>query len=101
MIVRFTHFSFSPEKIEELRKIYVEETTPVVRSQKGNLDCRLLEPVNTADDYVSMTVWDNQQDADAYHSGGTYKRLVERVRPFFTKEPVLKIYHTESVMEHA
>ncbi len=100
MITRLTYFGFLPDKLEELKKIYNEEAAPVVRQQKGNLECRLLEPLNKTDDYISMTVWDNQEDADAYQSSGVYKKLVDRVRPFFSKEPVLKVYQTQSIMEH-
>jgi heme-degrading monooxygenase HmoA len=101
MIVRLTYFSLLPGKVEGMKRMYTEETTPQVKQQKGNLDCRLLEPVNEADDYISMTVWENQEDADTYHSSGKYKQLVDMARPNFAKEPVLKIYHAENVMEHA
>jgi heme-degrading monooxygenase HmoA len=100
MIVRLTYFGFSPEKIADVKKFYFEEAVPTVKSQKGNLDCRLLEPVNKSDDYISMTVWDNQQDADAYHSGGVYKQLVGKVKQFFTKEATLKVYRSEGILEH-
>ena len=101
MVVRLTHFGVSPEKVEAMRKLYTDEAIPVVRSQKGNLDCRLLEPVNRNDDFISMTVWDNQEDADAYESTGTYKRLVDKVRGLFSGDPTLKVYHAEGVVEHA
>jgi heme-degrading monooxygenase HmoA len=101
MIVRLTHFNFSPGKIEELKKFYNEVAIPTVRKQKGNLDCRLLEPVDAKDEYISMTIWDNEAAANAYHSSGVYKQLVDQVRKFFTKEPVLKVYHYEGVLEHA
>ena len=101
MVVRLTYFSTSADKVEKMRKVYTEEAMPVVRSQKGNLDCKLLEPVNNTDQFISMTVWDNQQDADAYQSTGVYKKLVDRVREFFNGDPILKVYHIESVMEHA
>jgi heme-degrading monooxygenase HmoA len=101
MIVRLTYFNFSPGKIEELKKFYHDVAIPTVKKQKGNLDCRLLEPTDKKDEYISMTVWDNQEDANAYHSAGVYKQLVDQVRKFFTKEPVLKVYHAEDVMEHA
>ena len=100
MITRLTYFSFLPEKIEELKRLYNEETAPIVRQQKGNLECRLLEPLDKQDDYISMTVWDTQEDANAYHSNGVYKKLVDRIKPYFTKEPVLKVYQTHSIMEH-
>ena len=101
MIIRLTYFNFSPGKIEELKKFYNEVAIPTVRKQKGNLDCRMLEPVDKGDDYISMTVWDNKEDADAYHSSGVYKQLVDRVRSSFSKEPVLKVYSSQGIMEHA
>ena len=101
MIVRLTYFSASPEKVEAMRKVYTEEAIPVVRAQKGNLDCKLLEPVNKNDDFISMTVWDNQEDADAYQSTGTYKMLVDKVREFFNGDPQLRVYRAEGVVEHA
>lgn len=101
MVVRLTYFGFRPEKLAELKKFYNETAIPTVRQQKGNLDCRLLEPADSKDDYISMTVWEKQEDSDAYHSKGVYKNLVDQVRPFFSKEPVLRVYHAEGVMEHA
>ena len=101
MYVRLTYVAFLPDKVEEARKIYKDEVVPVVKQQKGNLDCRMLEPIDRTDDYISMTVWDNKEDADAYHVGGTYKQLVNKIQAFYSKNPVLKVYFTEKVMEHA
>ena len=101
MIVRLTYFNFLPEKIDELKKFYNDVAIPTVKRQKGNLDCKLLEPADSKDEYISMTVWDNEEDANAYHSTGVYKQLVDQVRKFFTKESVLRVYHTEGILEHA
>lgn len=101
MFVRMTYFGFKPEKLQELKKFYNEVAIPTLRKQKGNLDCRLLEPVDKNEDYISMTTWENKENADAYHSKGVYKDLVDRVRPFFSKEPVLRVYQAQDVLEHA
>ena len=101
MFVRLTYFGFKPENLQELKKFYNEVAIPALKQQKGNVDCRLLEPVDASDDYISMTTWERKEDADAYHSKGVYKKLVDQVRPFFSKEPVLRIYQSEDVMEHA
>jgi len=101
MYVRLTYLNFLPGKADEAKTIYHDELTPIVKKQKGNLDCRLLEPVDKADDFISMTVWDSKEDADAYHTSGVYKQLVDRVRSSFSKEPVLKVYSTQGILEHA
>jgi len=48
-----------------------------------------------------MTVWEDKNAADAYHSGGAYRQQVEKVKQFFTNNAVLKTYKAEDVMEHA
>lgn len=101
MFVRLTYLNFLPGKMEEAKRIYDSELVPVVKKQKGNLDCRMLEPLEKTDDYISMTVWDSKEDADAYQSSGVYKQLVDRVKEMYSKPPVLKVYSTEPVMEHA
>ena len=101
MVVRLTFLNFLPGKQAEAKKIYHDEIVAVVKQQKGNLDCRLLEPLNEKDEYISMTVWDNQQDADAYQDSGTYKKLVDRVKTLYATSPILKVYTAEDVLEHA
>ncbi|HEV8286410.1 MAG TPA: antibiotic biosynthesis monooxygenase family protein [Chitinophagaceae bacterium] len=101
MYVRLTYLNFLPGKAEEAKKIYNSELVPIVKQQKGNLDCRMLEPVDKADDYISMTLWESKEDADAYQSSGVYKELVDRVKDSYAKNPVLKVYSSESIMEPA
>ena len=101
MYVRLTYLAFLPGKVEEAKKIYNDEIVPIVKKQKGNLDCRMLEPLDKSDDYISMTVWDNKEDADAYHVSGVYKQMVNKVQGLYSKNPVLKVFVTEKVMEHA
>ena len=101
MVVRLTYLQFIPGRINDSKNFYNEVAIPTVRKQKGNLDCRLLEPMDEKDDYISMTVWDNEEDANTYESTGVYKSLVDQVRPNLSKAPVLKVFHAEGVMEHA
>lgn len=99
MVVRLTYINFLPERAEKAKRIYNEEIVPVLRKQKGNIDGRLLEPTDPGDEYISMTTWETKADADAYHSSGVYKQLVDKVRNDFSKDPVLKVYTTENVLE--
>ena len=101
MIVRLTFISFLPQNLAQAKRIYNEQVVPVVRKQKGNIDCRLLEPIEKTDEYISMTTWETKADADLYQSSGVYRDLVEKVRKDFAKDPTLKVYTTESILEHA
>ena len=101
MIVRLTYCKFIPERIAEAKKIYTADVIPVVKKQKGNVSIRLLEPANKTDDYISVTEWKTKADADAYSSSGVYKDLVRKLEPFFTKQPELKTYVFEEVLERS
>lgn len=98
MFVRLTFCKFAPDSIAEAKKIYTQDIAPVVSQQKGNMGILLLEPVDKADDFVSVSRWSSQADADAYERSGLYKILVGKLRDFFVKEPVLRSYEAEDVL---
>lgn len=98
MFVRLTFCKISPEAIAEVKKIYREDIVPAVQQQKGNLGILLLEPVDKADDFVSVSRWRTKADSDAYETAGLYKSLVGKLAGFLTKEPVLRTYEAEDVL---
>src|ERR1043166_7996299 len=93
MFARLTFISIPQNKVEDLRRIYNEEILPVVRQQKGNIGAWLLEPTNSADDFISLTEWISETDANAYETSGTYKMLVDKVKDLSTLKPILKTYN--------
>jgi quinol monooxygenase YgiN len=99
MIVRLTYCKFSPDAINEAKKIYNRDVVPVARMQKGNLGIRLIEPIDKSDDFISISEWATQQDAEAYENSGVYKSLVSKLADFLAKPPVLKTYTAEEVLE--
>ena len=98
MFVRLTYCKFSPEAVQEARKLYMKDIAPAVRKQKGLLNVRLLEPVDKSDDFISLTEWKSKADAEAYEASGLYKQLVGKLSDFFSKPPVLKTYQAEETM---
>jgi quinol monooxygenase YgiN len=98
MYLRLTSFKVQPDKVKEAKLIFQNEVMPVLRNQKGNRNILLLEPVDLADDFISMTQWDSKKDADAYHDSGTYRQLVNKLDGLLTKQPVLKVYTVEEAL---
>ena len=93
MFARLTFIGVQSESIEELKKIYNEEVAPVVRSQQGNVGAWLLEPTNSADDFISLTEWISETEANAYESSGTYQELVDKLKDKYKSKPSLKTYN--------
>ena len=92
MVVRLTHFNVSADQSEDVKKIYNQEVVPELKKQQGHVNVMLLEPMDSTE-YISMTVWQNKADADAYESSGKYKELVGKITGLIGK-PDLKSYTT-------
>ena len=93
MIVRLTSFNVAPAQAEEAKRIYRQEVISAVKKQTGNEDVMLLEPTDGSDEFISVTTWKTQADADAYESSGTYRQLVDKLKGLFSGKPDLKTYN--------
>ena len=93
MFARLTFLRIQSESIEELRRVYNEEIVPVIKSQKGNVGAWLLEPTDDADDFISLTEWLSEADANVYESSGTYQELVDKLKDKYKSKPSLKTYN--------
>lgn len=93
MFARLTFISVQPESIEEVKRTYNEQIAPAVKSQKGNIGAWLLEPTDSADDFISLTEWISEADANAYDASGAYKELVDKLKDKFKGKPSLKTYN--------
>lgn len=97
MFVRLTFTRILPEHIALHRKIYNEEVIPAVRRHKGLIHAMLLEPTQKSDEFISVTEWESQKDAEEYERSGVYEELIAKIRILTAKEPVLKTYTVETV----
>lgn len=95
MFVRLTFCKFSPETIKDAKNVYMKEIAPAIKQQKGNIAVHFLEPVDKAEDFISITEWKTKADAEAYENSGLYKKLVNKLQSYFSKPPVLKTYSAE------
>lgn len=101
MFFRLTFCKFSPESVNDALSIYNKDVIPVVSRQPGNIAIHMLEPVDKADDFISLTQWRTKADADAYESSGLYASLVAKISDLLAKPPVLKSYDTKDVVAMA
>jgi heme-degrading monooxygenase HmoA len=93
MFIRLTYLSLLPHRKEDVEKIYIDQVIPVVQKQAGNTGIRLLEPTNEDDQYISLTEWDTEDDAQRYEASGTYRTLVDLLKESYATKPVLKTYN--------
>jgi len=96
MFIRLTFFDFQLQHLEEVKKIFNEEVVPVVKNQKGNLGVWLMEPTNPMEQFISLTEWVSEADAQTYQSSGVYKQLVDLLKDKYRTNPELRTYNVAS-----
>jgi heme-degrading monooxygenase HmoA len=95
MWVRLTSLQGKPDQANELKRIYHERVAPEVKSQPGVKGAFLLEPADEQGEFISATIWDSRESAEAYEASGTYRRLVDQVREMVEGPPTLRSYEVK------
>ena len=85
MFVRVVSVKIHKSKLEEFKKLYSEIIIPELKSVKGCRYVYLIESINEEDEFISLTIWDNKEDADEYESKGKFAELVKKVRHTFSQ----------------
>jgi heme-degrading monooxygenase HmoA len=76
-----------PGHSRELRSFYQERVLPVLERTQGCLFAHLLQQSHSAEEFVSMTLWESPEDAAAYERGPYRQLLQETARlPLETAE---------------
>ncbi len=79
------------DKFAEFTRIYEESVLPTLKPVSGFQGAYLfIDP--TLGEGFSLTFWASEQDALAYEQTGLYTQLLEKFRPFFATQPILKTY---------
>ncbi|MGA9121460.1 MAG: antibiotic biosynthesis monooxygenase family protein [Bacteroidota bacterium] len=78
MWLRIVSLKILPGKLDEFKRLYAEQTIPVLRKVKGCRHVYLLESDERSHEVLSVTRWDTQKDAEAYEESGVFEQLLEK-----------------------
>lgn len=79
------------DKIAEVTQIYEQSIVPALKPVTGFLGAYLFTSPFTGEGF-SLTFWASEKDIVVYENSGLYAQLVEKLRPFFITQPILKTY---------
>jgi len=85
MYVRIVSHILQKDKIEEFRNIFTDEILPVLRETKGCRYSYLIESMHQENEVISLSIWDRQEDAEAYEKSGEFDKLINKLRPTFSQ----------------
>jgi heme-degrading monooxygenase HmoA len=77
MWVRIVSLKIRPGKLEEFEQLYRGQVIPALRKIKGCRYIYLAERSGKLDEVISVTSWENKEDAENYEKSGLFARLLE------------------------
>ena len=85
MFVRVLSLIIQEDKVEEFKKLYTDVVIPALKVTKGCRYVFLTESVNSKNEFISVTIWNKNEDADKYESGEKYQDLINKVKHTFSQ----------------
>lgn len=92
---RMTIVTAQIDKTAEVTRIYEQTILPALKPVSGFQGAYLCIDPHSGEGF-SLTFWAGEKDAIAYERSGLYTQLVEKLRPFFTTQPILKSYQVSA-----
>jgi heme-degrading monooxygenase HmoA len=87
MYARKITIKVTPEKINEVIRLYEESVVPESKHQEGYRGMYVLSDKEVGK-LVSLTFWDCCEYAAANEESGYYQRQIEKFRAYFIEPPV-------------
>ena len=97
MFMRVVQVNIDHEKLGGFRKHYDEKVVPELQKVPGCLCASLMQSDHYQDEFVSMTLWDEQKHAEAYEQSGLFQKLIAESRSFFNDSSEWKIRLTKDL----
>jgi heme-degrading monooxygenase HmoA len=92
-IVRLIFVTVKPEDGAAAEKLWKEECAPLMIQQQGCLSEELLKSIETSGEYISYSVWENQESIDRYRASEAHAEIKRHGARLKTdKAPVVKEY---------
>lgn len=90
--MRLVQVRIKPEKLGQMRKLYDERVIPQLQAHAHCLFAGLIVSSDQHDECISLTLWQDKSEAEAYERSGLYQKLVEESKPFFADSSEWKVH---------
>lgn len=97
MFMRFVQLKVNPVHMETIRPFYDKIVIPELQEMPGCLFAGLIQSSVHPHEYISMTLWNTKQNAEAYEKSGTYQKLFNQIKPLLAESTEWKIQLSENL----
>jgi heme-degrading monooxygenase HmoA len=91
MYMRFLQIKIKPEKLPELRQFYETTVIPALQNLPGCRHASLIQGAHHEDECISLTLWNSQENAEAYAQSGLFHQLLQGSQSFLAESSEWKI----------
>ena len=95
MYLRLVQARAKLEEVEDLQALYSNTIIPTLQGTPGCLYACLMQNSETPEEMVSMTLWESQEDAEAYVKSGLFEHLMKQVRPMLSDSSEWRVQLSE------
>jgi heme-degrading monooxygenase HmoA len=84
VFVRILSVRIDPERLREFIDLYAQHVVPTLKQRPGCRGVLLAEGAEHPDGFLSITLWDREEDAVRYETSGEPERLTARLKATFS-----------------
>jgi quinol monooxygenase YgiN len=85
MFMRILRLNLDPKFIEEFKAFYENTVEPKLQTVDGCLFASLIKSKPDKDEFISLTFWKTQKQAENYENSDVFKNLIDQAKPYFTE----------------
>ncbi len=97
MFMRFLQLKLNEDYIDEFKKFYESDVLTEFHKTAGCLFAGLIRSKPEENEFISLTVWQTQQQAEDYETSGAFKKLFEKAKVFLAESVEWKIQLSENM----
>jgi heme-degrading monooxygenase HmoA len=97
MFMRLVQLNVEKQEIDKFRQTYQDEVIDRLQKTSGCRFVGLIESGAEECEFISLTLWDEQKQAESYEESGIYEELLSKVRPYLQNSSEWKIQLSENL----
>ena len=97
MFMRFLQLKLKPDHIIDFKEFYEKDVLTELHNTQGCLFAGLIKSKPEENEFISLTFWQTQAQAEQYESGGVFQKLFEQAKPYLSESTEWKVQLSENM----
>jgi heme-degrading monooxygenase HmoA len=91
MFMRLVQIKLKTGTLQHLQGMYNQRVIPTLEKVRGCRYAGLLQSAFHGEECISLTLWDSQQEAEAYERSGLFAQLLDESKPYLSDSSEFKV----------